>query len=259
MAPIHEACIRGDMDEVKLLLANLTHDSDKLALLEQEDVDGNNAFTLAQIHKHHELYRYIYFVTDEEPYHTYDYVPDGRFHAAIKEDDTITFDALLLEGANIEALDIAGYTPLAWACEKKNAYMIRKLVEAGADVNARHHHKLCGPFHYALFYDAFIDDENEVEKRKAIDICEYLVRNGADTTHKDINGQDAFESYVEYLTICAPNRLYLCTPFATMIGNVLSDTRKELEMEKQRKNVVTTAAQEIFVQVCLGLKMMMNK
>ena len=51
--------------------------------------------------------------------------------------DTTSLDLLLRFGANIEATDILGFTPLQRAVQEDNHLMVSDLLERGADINAR--------------------------------------------------------------------------------------------------------------------------
>ena len=44
---------------------------------------------------------------------------------------------LLAAGAHLEARDSRGFTPLAWACARKQPKAVAMLLNAGANVHAR--------------------------------------------------------------------------------------------------------------------------
>ena len=58
-------------------------------------------------------------------------------HAAVKRNDTAAVQQLLERGAEIDAMDADGLTPLMLACITLQEENIRLLVQAGADPDAR--------------------------------------------------------------------------------------------------------------------------
>ena len=58
-------------------------------------------------------------------------------HAAVKRNDTAAVQQLLERGAEIDAMDADGLTPLMLACMSLQEENIRLLVQAGADPDAR--------------------------------------------------------------------------------------------------------------------------
>ena len=60
--------------------------------------------------------------------------------------------ACLRAGADPDARDKKGVTPLHWAANNGNAAAVRALLEAGADPNARDDEHGDTPLHYAVFY-----------------------------------------------------------------------------------------------------------
>ena len=58
-------------------------------------------------------------------------------HAAVKRNDTTAVQQLLERGAEVDAMDADGLTPLMLACMTLQEENIRQLVQAGADPDAR--------------------------------------------------------------------------------------------------------------------------
>jgi ankyrin repeat protein len=64
--------------------------------------------------------------------------PAERLHRAAAEGDLAGARALIGEGAALDAFDDIGYTPLHHAAKNEWFEMVRLLLDAGADINARH-------------------------------------------------------------------------------------------------------------------------
>src|SRR5262245_14450225 len=60
-----------------------------------------------------------------------------QFYDAIRRDDAAAAQALLRSGKNVNVKDNRGRTPLMYAAAVGSEAMMRRLIEAGADVNAR--------------------------------------------------------------------------------------------------------------------------
>ena len=58
-------------------------------------------------------------------------------HEACGQGHTATVQLLLEAGADVNARHRRGHTPLHWACEQRHPDVARLLLDAGADVNAR--------------------------------------------------------------------------------------------------------------------------
>ena len=67
---------------------------------------------------------------------TQPFVQDS-LHAAVKRNDTTTVQHLLERGAEVDAMDADGLTPLMLACMTLQEENIRQLVQAGANPDAR--------------------------------------------------------------------------------------------------------------------------
>ena len=67
---------------------------------------------------------------------TQPFVQDS-LHDAVKRNDTAAVQHLLERGAEVDAMDADGLTPLMLACMSLQEEDIRQLVQAGADPDAR--------------------------------------------------------------------------------------------------------------------------
>lgn len=63
-------------------------------------------------------------------------VQDDSLHAAVKRNDTAAVQQLLEAGAEVDAMDADGLTPLMLACMNLQEENIRLLVRAGANPDA---------------------------------------------------------------------------------------------------------------------------
>jgi uncharacterized protein len=75
-------------------------------------------------------------------------VIDTPLHRAASAGDTAAIRRLVADGADVDARDGAGRTPVLVATVARHADAVRELVDAGADVNIRDD-KLFNPFLYA--------------------------------------------------------------------------------------------------------------
>ena len=57
-------------------------------------------------------------------------------HWSVRADDVEAVDALIRAGAKVGVANVLGVTPIYIAAENGNAAMLRRLLDAGADVNA---------------------------------------------------------------------------------------------------------------------------
>lgn len=60
-----------------------------------------------------------------------------RFYEAIRNDDSKAVATLLAQGAGVNTRDDRGTEPLMYAAAVGSVQMMRQLIAAGADVNAR--------------------------------------------------------------------------------------------------------------------------
>ncbi len=73
---------------------------------------------------------------------TQPFVQDS-LHAAVKRNDTAAVQQLLERGAEIDAMDADGLTPLMLACMNQQEENIRLLVQAGANTDAKNPRGTC--------------------------------------------------------------------------------------------------------------------
>ena len=120
--PLMEAVGRGNRELVQLLL-------DAGADLEKTAEGGATAFDVAVQHREKEIVKLL------EPRVT----PSARtLQAAVQARDTRLVERLIARGVPVNFCDEEfGYTPLSWAAENGSTRIARRLIEAGADIEAR--------------------------------------------------------------------------------------------------------------------------
>lgn len=103
---------------------------------------------------------------------------DYRLVEAAFKGDLARLDTLLAQGANPEALDAHGYTPLLWAAQQGHVAIVDSLVSQGANVEAR---SRAG--HGALMIAVV---------RGNVEIVRSLLRVGADPRARGPGGQSPY-------------------------------------------------------------------
>ena len=94
---------------------------------------------------------------------------------------TNTLEALIKKGANVNAKDHYGMTPLFYAIKSKNYSAAQFLLQHGANVNEKDNHGIT-PLHLsAKMYEGATTD--------TMNMAELLLKNKANLTAKDENGQ----------------------------------------------------------------------
>jgi len=92
---------------------------------------------------------------------------------AVKNDDRESVKAFIKAGADIEARDTAGHTPLYFACNANHDEIARMLIAAGADIRKRDHSDIT-PLHCACMSNP--------------ELALFLIEKGADPCARDKSG-----------------------------------------------------------------------
>ena len=106
----------------------------------------------------------------------------NSFFETCKGGDIEKIKLLLEKGANIEAKDSYGNTPLVWASWSGYIEVVKLLIEKGADIEVKNNYGFT-PLIWA-------------SQNGRIEVVKLLVEKGADIEAKDINGE-TFYSYLE--------------------------------------------------------------
>jgi len=103
--------------------------------------------------------------------------PTMSLHEAALAGDIAQVQLLISSGADVNAKDKTGYTPLFYAAQKGQKEVAELLIGAGANVNTKDQYGNT-PLHYAAVSGHY-------------DMCEVLVSNGADVAAKNLTGGTA--------------------------------------------------------------------
>lgn len=258
MAPIHDACISGDIEEVKRILSA---NNDPKALLEAVDENGNNPYVLALVNKKYEVMRFISIgktwselfclYANVSKYYTLDCslheIIENGFQEDFSEDYICeNIQDLLTQGINTDTRDGNLNSPLHVACYYKLSKIVKVLLDKGADVNAINRN-LEQPIH--LLCDIRDDDTQEV----FTDILLLLLKHGANLNTVDIHNKtpcdimfqdnEGFDHFKKAFT-------------DVMISTVI-DLKESLEFTKKENNL-TPQVQELFIHASIAMRHLEN-
>jgi ankyrin repeat protein len=98
-----------------------------------------------------------------------------KFKNAIEKNNVSEVKMLVMAGANINATDVFGYTPLHWAAMKGSSESIEALIAAGANKDMP-----CLNYKFAPLHNAINENHNAA--------INSLINNGANLMAKDKDG-----------------------------------------------------------------------
>jgi len=101
--------------------------------------------------------------------------PGADLIAAATHGDVAAVQALLAQGAEVDAKDDGGMTPLMWASEEGHFDVVQALLTKGADVNAKTFENGMTPLMWA-------------SEEGHLDVVQVLITKGADVNAKEIEG-----------------------------------------------------------------------
>lgn len=255
MAPIHDACIRGDIDELKRILEN---SSDSKTLLDTKDENGNNVFVLSLINKQYDIMRYlsrgkswielyVSYLNISKHYKLdctlHDIIANG-YHGGYTEEYIIEcIQNELLQNSNLETRDCNLNTPLHIACSFRFMDIVKLLLDNGADVNALNR-DLEQPLH--VLCNTNSEDTPEVFKN----ILSLLIEKGANVNAINIHNQTPcdilFDSYHDDIS-------ELQKEFTKSMINNMLNFKKSLEYTK-KENIITPQVQELLIHASIAMK-----
>lgn len=135
----------------------------------------------------------------------------ATIHQAVKENNLVLVESLLLKGCNVDIVDDNHNTPLIYGIWQKNLLMVGLLLNSGADVNYRNHPHLMSPLMYAsalhlphicrllIKYGAEVNLTNDDDTSPLMiacyrgygDIVQILFNAGASINHQDLDGDNS--------------------------------------------------------------------
>ena len=254
MAPIHDACVRGDVEEVKRILS--ATDNPK-GLLETKDDNGTNSYVLALVNKQYDVMRMIstdrtwleLFVlyVDASKHYTLDCTIHELIENGYQQDYTEDYiieniQDVLNTKKNIDSRDGNLSSPLHIACYYKMSKIVELLLENGADVNAINRN-LEQPIH--LLCDIRGDDTPQV----FTDVLMLLLEHGAELNAVNIHNQTPCD-IVFHNTLGFDEIKKAFTK--VMISNVY-DLKKSLELTRKQNNL-TPQVQELLIHASIAMK-----
>ena len=258
MAPIHDACIRGDVEEVQRLLNNT---DDPKALLSSNNETGFNAYALAFINKRYDLIRHL---SKGKPWFElyvllqdvikiqkldcsiHDIIENGFIENFDEEVICDTVINLLNEGIDVNSRNSSLDTPLHLACRYKMKFIINLLLNKGADINALNR-TLKHPIH-ELCDITSDDDPKDFE-----DILTTLIKYGAQLD--SIDSQEHTPSDILF-----GHREYgesIKQAFTKVIVKTVIDLKQSLEKTK-KENSLTPQIQSLLIHTSIAIKQLEN-
>lgn len=254
MAPIHDACIRGDIKEVQSLLDNT--DNPK-ALLASFDDTGLNAYALAFVNKHYDLVRHLFhgiewfeiFILLQDvlkiqklDYSIHDIIETGFIEEFNEELICDSIVALLDEGIDVNSLNSCLDTPLHLACRYKMKSVIDLLLENGANVTSLNRH-LKHPIHE--FCDIIGDEEPQIFE----DILVTLIEYGAKLDVTDSQQLTPLDILFEHPGIGENIK----KTFTNVMMKTVFDLKQKLETTKKESNL-TPQVQSLLIHTSIAIK-----
>lgn len=278
MVPILDACIRGDLNEVKHILDPLTS-SDRNTLLVMTDDKGFNCYLLSFIHKNYDVLRYICkgksevdLVMNDVFCNIDNQELNCKLHNIIEnlpeltEDENDETDVLeltedeILEKIRIElqnnvdslhGRDCEHNTPLHTACQNRYYKIVKLLLDNGAKVNAVNVF-LQEPIHILCDLTQKDTPDNFAK------ILNLLLEHGANLNALDIH----YETPCDKL-FCHQADLLFPFQYTSSIQKAFTKIAinhmfTSFETYK-KKNSLTTQVQELLIHASIALKKLDDK
>lgn len=270
MAPIHDACIRGDLVGINRILSPFEKPYDKTVFLLTKDASGTNCYVLLYIHKHYDalrdvckdMPRIIMYVMNvfENVQNYFDLDPtlhDIIWHEYDNRDLLAKVENLLeTKPYLVSTRNKDGETPLHVACHSRLFKVAKLLLEKGSDVNAVNLY-LEQPIHYLCDvenYDNDDDDEEDVGDDKSDSFSktlELLLQYGADLNAKNIHNKTPL-NYMYPSDSSSKQIAIFQSAFTKSLMNHMTDMKTK--NEKLTKESVVPQLKDLFIHVSLAMK-----
>lgn len=258
MAPIHDACIRGDIEAIQRILDN-TDNTD--TLLTSNNETGMNAFVLAFINKQYEVVRYIskgasrieiYFLLQgvlkqhKLDCSIHDAIDNGYMESYTEDYIIEEIKSLLNEGNDVNSMNSELDTPLHLVCRYKLKFVLQFLLENGGDVHSLNRnlkqpiHELCDMTHN------FGDNDNP---QIFEDMLTILINKGADLDSQDSQNQTPFDILFEHPGYGENIK----KAFTNVMVKSVINLKQSLETAKKEINV-TPQVQSLLIHTSIAIK-----
>ncbi|CAN0377893.1 unnamed protein product [Ectocarpus sp. 12 AP-2014] len=172
---LHDAVLDGNIDIVKATLLRYIRKCP--SKINDYDKEGRTALSLALMEQREDIADLIISIDDTDINAPDTITGLSPLHKAVLLDLGSSAQKLAFRGANINATDKVGMTPLMLGCRLGHEAMVDMLVDVfGAEID---------PAGWTcLFYATYHNESN---------IVHYLLMHGADTDHKDKRGMTAID------------------------------------------------------------------
>lgn len=279
MTCITDACINGNLDEVKQILNNLNR-KDRDTLLATKDENGNTCYLLSFIHKQYDVLRYICKGKSETELVLNDVFINidnkeslnCKLHNIIEnlpelteDDDDIDVEAnipehveetilnkikseLLINKDILKGRDFEYNTPLHIACQNRYFEVVKLLLENGANVNAVNVY-LQEPIH--ILCDLIQKDTPEM----FANILRLLLDYGANLNALDVHYETPCDK-----VFCQQQDIFFPFQYTSTIQKAFSKISIDhmiKSMDKFKKeNSLTSQIQELLIYTAIEVKKM---
>lgn len=253
MAPIHDACIRGDVEEVQRILDNTENPKH---LLSSYNETGFNAYALAFVNKRYDLIRYLsktfpsielYMLLQDViklqklDCSIHDYIENGFIE---EFNEQVICDAIissLSQGIDVNSRNSSLDTPLHLACRYKMKRVINLLLNNGADVHSLNR-TLKHPIH-ELCDITGTEDPEDFE-----DMLKILINHGAkvDATDSQHNTPTDILFECEFGDSIKKS-------FTNIMVKTAVDLKQSLEITKKENNL-TPQVQSLLIHTSIAIK-----
>ena len=112
---------------------------------------------------------------------------DELYHSSKVKSSLQRMRQLIKDGANVNAIQPNGYTPLLRAAYFMFTSGAKLLIKNGANINAQNHDG------YTSLMLAAVNTYDFITKKRVKEIIDILIENNADLNIQNISGKDAFD------------------------------------------------------------------
>lgn len=254
MAPIHDACIRGDVEEVQRLLDNTDNPKN---LLSTNNETGFNAYALAFINKKYDLIRHLskkipsldLFMLLQDVIRLqkldcsiHDIIENGFIEEFNEEVICNAIVSSLNEGIDVNSRNSSLDTPIHLACRYKMKLVLNLLLEKGADVHSLNR-TLKHPIH------ELCDITGAEDPKGFEEMLTTLIRYGA-----KLDAMDSQENTPS--DILFEHREYgetIKKTFTNVMVRTVVDLKQSLEITKKENNL-TPQVQSLLIHTSIAIK-----